>query len=63
MENQIAIRNRRGNDIIRRGLTDKSSSGGDGQSATNTVRLVLVFTRVCSYHGVYSFIFVGCNDL
>jgi hypothetical protein len=28
------------------------------QSATNTVRHVLVFRRVCSYHGVYSFVFV-----
>jgi hypothetical protein len=24
---------------------------------TNTVRHVLVFRRVCSYHGVYSFVF------
>jgi hypothetical protein len=26
-------------------------------AATNTVRHVLVFRRVCSYHGVYSFVF------
>jgi hypothetical protein len=29
---------------------------------TNTVRHVLVFRRVCSYHGVYSFVF-GCTNV
>jgi hypothetical protein len=31
--------------------------------ATNTVRHVLAFRRVCSYHGVHSFVFCLLNTL
>jgi hypothetical protein len=36
----------------------EESGSGRGFHETNTVRQVLVFKAVCSYHGVYSFVFV-----
>jgi hypothetical protein len=37
----------------------EESGSGRGFHETNTVRHVSVFKAVCSYHGVYSFVFVG----